>query len=158
MMVHIAFPSGNFPSDATDLQNDLETIAQNFLIVFPNIKLIYFSSMPYTGYSTWGQEPEPYAYEGGFGVKWAVQDQINGLSTLNWNPANGPVLAPWMSWGPYIWANGLLPRSDGFTWSCTDFINNGDHLNSPGGQSKGAFQVLNFFKTDSTTTPWFLKH
>ena len=61
---------------------------------------------------------EPYAYESAFAVRGMIQDQINGVAAMNYNPANGPVVAPWVAWGPYIWANGLLARRDGLTWPC----------------------------------------
>jgi len=44
-----------------------------------------------------------------------IADQINGNPALNNNPANGPVMAPLLLWGPYTWANGLLGRDDGLT-------------------------------------------
>jgi hypothetical protein len=62
-----------------------------------------------------------------------------------------------MSWGPYYWANGLLASEDGMVWTCQDLQNDGTHPASPSGDLKVAGQVLNFFKTDDTTTPWFLK-
>jgi len=53
--------------------------------------------------------------------------QINGNANLNWDPSKGPVMAPWMSWAAYDWANGLLARSDGLTWSCRDVMSDGVH-------------------------------
>ncbi len=108
-------PAGTFPSDMTKLQGNFESIANNLLLKFPNIKLAYFSSINYTGYSNGlkNLSNEPWSYETGFAVKNAIQDQINGNANLNYNIANGPVKAPWMSWGPYYWANGMNPRSDG---------------------------------------------
>jgi hypothetical protein len=151
-------PTGTFPSDTTNLQSELESIAQNLLIVFPNIKLAYYSSLNYTGYSNGvaNLDPEPYAYEAGFAVKNAIQDQLNGDPALNYNPALGPVTAPWMSWGAYYWTNGMLPRSDGLVWTCQDAKSDGTHPSNPVGRIKVSTQLLNFFKTDDTTTPWFL--
>jgi Abnormal spindle-like microcephaly-assoc'd, ASPM-SPD-2-Hydin len=150
---------GTFPSDAVPTQTDLETIAQTLHTYFPNLKLVYFSSRIYGGYSNGlkGQvNGEPHAYESGFSVKWAIADQINGDLALNYNAQLGPVMAPWMAWGPYDWANGLLPRSDGLTWSCQQF-QDGVHPSKTAGQENDANQLLNFFKTDTTTTPWFLR-
>ena len=151
-------PSGTFPSDMTKIQGNYESIAQNLLVKFPNIKLVYFSNMNYTGYSnglknlSW----EPYSYETGFAVKNAIQDQINGNANLNYNPANGKVLAPWIDWGPYYWANGMLPRSDGLVWTCQDLQNDGTHPSVPVGRIKVSTQLLNFFKSDDTASIWFL--
>jgi hypothetical protein len=151
-------PSGTFPTDMTNLQSQLETISQILLTTFPNIKVAYFSSFNYTGYSNGvaDLDPEPYAYESGFAVKNAIQDQLNGNANLNYNPALGPVLAPWMSWGPYYWTNGMIPRSDGLVWTCQDSKSDGTHPSNPVGRIKAATQLLNFFKTDDTATPWVL--
>jgi hypothetical protein len=147
-----------FPGDAQLLQGELETLAQSLKTTFPNLALAYFGSLNYTGYSQGVStiNPEPDAYETGFGDKWAIQDQINGNANLNYNPANGPVLAPWMGWGDYYWANGLLPRTDGTYWSCQDLGKDGVHPTYPGGQLKIAESLLTFLKSDTTATPWFV--
>jgi uncharacterized protein YjdB len=145
------------PPSISGLQAMLENIARNILIKFPNTKILYLGSVNYTAYSNGvvTDQPEPTAYETGFAAKSAIQDQINGVGNLNYNPGNGPVTAPWMAWGPYYWTNGLLGRSDGVTWSCQDANPDGVHP-SASGRLKTAAQLLNFLKTDATATPWFL--
>jgi hypothetical protein len=153
-------PAGTFPHDMLDLQSQLQSIAENLQGKFPNIKLAYYSSMNYTGYSDGAAtlNPEPWAYESGFAVKNAIQDQIGGDPAMNFNPALGPVLAPWVAWGPYYWANGMIPRSDGLTWSCQDMYIDGTHPSDPAGRIKVSTQLLNFLKTDDTASKWFLAH
>ncbi len=70
---------GTFPSDMAQQQSEVENEARNLQAFFPNIKLAYFSSRAYAGYSNALNtvNPEPYAFEGGFAVKWAIQDQLN---------------------------------------------------------------------------------
>ena len=151
--------TGTFPTDIAELQTEYETMMQTMHTLFPNLKMVYFSSRVYGGYSNGvghPDNPEPYAYEVGFAVKWAIQDQINGNLNLNYNPALGPVVAPWMSWGPYYWSNGMLGRKDGLEWDCADFSADGTHPSSQYGQLKVATALLNFLKTDDTTTPWYL--
>ena len=151
--------SGTFPTDIAELQIEYETMMQTMHTLFPNLKMVYFSSRVYGGYSNGvgnPDNPEPYAYEVGFAVKWAIQDQINGKANLNYNPALGAVVAPWMSWGPYYWSNGMLGRNDGLEWDCADFSADGTHPSTQYGQLKVATALLNFFKTDDTTTPWYL--
>jgi hypothetical protein len=152
-------PTGTFPTDMATLQSEYESIAQNLHTKFPNLKLAYFTSKFYDAYSNSvsGSNPEPYAYESGFAVKWAIQDQINGNANLNFDPANGPVMAPWMAWGPYDWTNGLLGRSDGLVWSCQDVTFDGVHPSKTGAELESNF-LLNFLKSDTTATPWFLAH
>ena len=150
---------GQFPGDMTSMQSDYESIMNNVHTLFPNAVLSYFSSRIYAGYSNGVKtiNPEPYAYEAGFAEKNAIADQLNGKSNLNYNPALGTVEAPWMSFGPYYWANGMLPRSDGWIWTCQDLQADGTHPSSPSGDLKVASQLLNFLKTDDTTTPWFVQ-
>lgn len=153
-------PSGTFPSDMTTLQANMESITQNLLTEFPNIKLAYFSTINYTGYSNGlkNLSNEPWSYESSFAVKNAIQDQLNGNSNLNFDPTKGTVNAPWMAWGPYYWANGLIPRSDGLVWTCQDLQADGTHPSLTVGRVKIATQLLNFLKSDDTASIWFLAH
>ena len=43
-------------------------------------------------------------------MKWLIEDQINGTSELNYDPNAGEVNAPWVAWGPYLWADGTTGR------------------------------------------------
>lgn len=145
----------SFPAQAQALQGDLEAIARNLRIHYPNVKLAYLSSRT-RSYTYWnGLSPEPAASESGFAVRWAVEKQINGDSSLNFDPANGPVLAPFLSWGPYLWADGSNPRGDGFTWLPADMVGDCTHPSDTGSQ-KIAHLMRDFFSTDATTVPWFL--
>ena len=65
--------------------------------------------------------PEPYAFESGFAVKWLIEQQIKGDPELNFDPAKGEVKAPWLSWGPYLWTKGDTSRTDGFYFVESDF-------------------------------------
>ncbi len=149
--------TGAFPADAIQLQNDLKEIVRIIKSRYANTKIVYLSSRIYAGYASSTLNPEPYSYQSGFSVKWLIEQQISGDPSLNFDPAKGPVLAPWLAWGPYMWADGTTPRSDGLTWICTDFQSDGTHPSSPQGQSKVAStQLLPFFKNNATATPWFL--
>jgi hypothetical protein len=107
-------PSGVYPTDMVQQENDMIAAIQNMQIYFPNLKLAYLESMHYGGYATNTPIilPEPYAYETGFAVQTVIADQINGQANLNYNPNNGPVVAPWLSWGTYDWANGMTPNGN----------------------------------------------
>ena len=149
---------GTFPAHAQALQADLEIIARNLKSRYPNIRLTYLSSRTraYTD-DLPTLNPEPFAYESGFSVKWTIADQIEGLGNLNFDPTKGAVVAPYLCWGPYLWTDGLDPRSDGFTWACSDVLATDFTHPSETGVAKVADQLLAFFKTDPTATPWFLK-
>lgn len=149
-----AGPTSGWPAYAQTLQARTALVVQNLHDRYPNLKLVYLSSRIYAGYASTTLNPEPYAYESGFSVKWLVEDQIGGSAALNFDPAKGPVEAPWLSWGPYLWADGLSPRSDGLTWECSDLAADGTHP-SPTGQQKVAQMLLDFFKADSTARLWF---
>jgi len=148
-------PSDPFPVHAQRLQADLAELARVLKSRFPELRLLYLSSRTYGGYASTALNPEPYAYESGFSVKWVIDAQISGDPELNYDPAAGPVKAPWLSWGPYLWADGEKARSDGLTWSCSDFGRDGTHP-SASGRWKVARMLLDFFKTDPTARPWFL--
>ena len=148
-------PSELFPTDAQILQEQLQTIVQIASDRFPNLKIAYLSSRIYAGYASTNLSPEPEAYHSGFAVKWLIEDQINGDSALNYDPMQGSVVAPWLAWGPYLWADGLTPRSDGLTWLCSDFVDDGTHP-SGDGALKVAGLLQDFFRTADTAVPWYI--
>lgn len=149
-----AGPTGGFPASAETLRSNLATIVRILKQKLPNVRLAYLTSRIYAGYATTSLNPEPYAYESGFAVKWLVESQIAGVDSLNFDPALGPVEAPWLSWGPYLWGDGMEPRSDGLVWPCSYFGNDGTHP-ALGARNLVADSLLAFFKRDETTVPWF---
>lgn len=147
--------AGDFPAKALALQADLTAVTQNLKARYPNLKLAYFSSRT-RAYTYWmGLSPEPVAYETAFAVRWLLEQQLNGDPALNYDPAKGPALAPWLSWGPYLWIDGLNPRSDGRVWEPADLLSDCTHP-SASGEQKVALMLQEFFKGDETTIPWFL--
>ena len=144
-----------FPLDALLLKADLREIIELLYERFPNLKIVYLSSRTYGGYATIDLNPEPYAYQSAFAVKWLIEDQIDGDVGLNYDPEKGTVYAPWLSWGPYLWADGLAAEHEGFIWEQSDFSFDGTHT-SPSGQAKVAGLLYHFLRTDETAVPWFL--
>ncbi len=151
-----ARPSEGFPGYAKKLQAELTKIVQLLPERFPNVKQVFLSSRTYGGYATTPLNPEPYAYESGFSVRWLIEEQIKGDPALNYDPKKGAVRAPWLSWGPYVWANGATKRADGFSYDINDFVEDDRTHLSPSGIDKVGRAMLQFFKTDSTTRPWFI--
>jgi hypothetical protein len=139
----IANENQPFPADSQQLEQDLQGIIAVLTAHFPNLRLIYLSSRIYAGYAVSTLNPEPFAYESGFSVKWTVAGRLAE-----------PNARPWVAWGPYTWADGLDARSDGLTWACSDFEPDGTHP-SPQGSNKVANMLLSFFTTNPTTQTWF---
>jgi hypothetical protein len=151
-----AQPTQGFPGAAQILRDDLRAVVQNLHAKFPNLKLCYLSSRIFGGYASTPLNPEPYAYESGFAVRWLIEEQIAGAPALNHDPLHGPVMAPWLAWGPYLWADGLVPRvADGLTWECADFAASDGTHPAASGRTKVARMLLDFFVSDPTTEPWF---
>ena len=154
----IAGESGALTNHAARLQGYLETIVRNAKALFPNLRLCYLSSRTRAYVYGSGLNPEPFAYETAFAVKWLIEKQLSGAPELNYDPAKGPVVAPWLSWGPYVWTDGLRGRSDGLLSVCPDDLESDfTHPSANGHVPKVGHQLLAFFKTDPTATPWFLR-
>ena len=149
-------PSKPFPAESKKLHEDLVATLHNLHDRFPNVKMAFLSSRTYGGYTELGGSPEPWAYETGFSVKWTVADQIAGKPEMNFDPAKGAVRSPWIEWGPYLWTDGVKGRKDGFVYLREDLKEDGLHP-SDKGSAKIAEMMMNFFKTDPATRPWFLK-
>jgi hypothetical protein len=99
-------PAGSNFEYARTIEGEHRQIVQLLKQRFPNLTMCYLSSRIYGGYATSALNPEPYAYESGFAVKWLIEKQLSGDPELNFDPARGVVKAPWLAWGPYLWADG----------------------------------------------------
>ena len=148
-----ASPSSGWPAYAAQLKNEIETMLQLLKQRFPNLQLAYLSSRIYAGYATSSLNPEPYAYESGFSVRGVIQDQLSGQGGIDYRSGQ----APWVAWGPYLWADGVRPRSDGLTWACSDLSSSDGTHPSSSGQQKVAAMLLDFMRTDATAREWFLQ-
>ena len=137
-------PSGRFPADARMLRDDLRTIVRILAQRFRNLRLVYLSSRTYGGYARTPLNPEPYAYDSGFAVKWTITERIRNRAGR-----------PWVGWGAYLWTDGAQGRADGLVWTCDDVAPDGTHPSSSG-RSKVAQLLLRFFTTDPTARPWFV--
>jgi hypothetical protein len=152
-----AGPSTGFPAATTTLMQDLGSVVRTLKDQLPNVRIAYLSSRIYAGYATTPLNPEPYAYESGFAVKWLIEGQIAGADSLEYDPAQGAVEAPWLAWGPYLWADGLNPRpGDGLAWACSDFaVSDGTHP-AVGARIKVTDLLLAFVHQDATAEAWYV--
>lgn len=148
-------PRGNLEDHGRRLQQDTEAVIRNARAKFPNLQIAYLSSRIYGGWSGGSLNPEPYAYESGFVVRWLIQDQAAGSAGLNHDATRGDVKAPVLLWGPYLWADGVRARkSDGLTWPRADLGPDGTHP-SDSGREKVARLILDFCKANPLAAPWF---
>jgi len=147
-------PPSAFPGHAQAMQANLVAAAQNIRTFFPNCRLAYLTSSHYHGYANQAGQ-EPFAYEHAFGVKWAIEQQINGDPALAF--AGPSAVAPWLGWAGYPWCDGASPRaSDGLAMTCpADFATDGQHP-STAGANKLASVLLNDLLDDWTAKTWML--
>jgi hypothetical protein len=156
-------PKVSLPSpdaDAYEMERGLAEVVRAAHARYPNLQQIFFTSRIYGGFAITPLSPEPYAYETGFGVKWLIQAQIDQM-------ANGGAIVdaqagdlaygttPWLGWSAYLWAEGMSARSDGLTWSASDFQSDGTHPSMSGRRKVGA-ALLEFLETSELTRCWFM--
>lgn len=152
----VALPNQN--ADAYRLVRQMGDITRSIKTRYPNAKIVFLSSRIYAGYATTNLNPEPYAYESGFAVKWLIEAQIAQMANGTIDPQAGDMnyntVAPWVAWGPYLWADGLNARSDGLIWRCNDLNDDGTHPSTAGRQKVGEM-LLSFLLTSPFSRPWF---
>ena len=143
-------PSGSLAEHGRKLERDTLAVLRNARAQFPNLRLVFLGSRIWAGNANGGLNPEPYAYESAFVVRWLIQKQMLGEREL------APDRAPVMLWGPYLWAEGTKGRKgDGLVWERADFSGDGVHP-SEAGRQKVAELLLKFFTTDPLARPWFV--
>src|SRR5262249_60278685 len=112
-----AGPTASLPAanaDARKLEASLGNIVRAVHIRYANAKIVFLSSRIYAGYADTTLNPEPYAYESGFAVKWLVEAQIRQMAGGGVDPTAGDLdfgsAAPWPPWGPLPLAHRNAPR------------------------------------------------
>jgi hypothetical protein len=148
---------GEFPAHAKKLESDLVTTLQLLKTRFPNLQIAYLSSRIYAGYATTSLNPEPYAFEGAFSIRWIINSQLSGDAKLNADPSKGQVNAPVVLWGPYLWGDGKTPRADGLVWNRDDLVERDGTHPSDSGRRKVADMLMKFFHSDPFASGWYLK-
>lgn len=147
----------NYPDPVEYLHQRLSEIVLTAKNQLPNLKIAFISSRTRSydintfGTQQHGLNSEPYAFLGAFSARRLIEEQIN-------NPVTGRlnlISSPYLTWGPYLWIDGQLPRSDGLTWQSSDLEPDCTHP-SPSGSEKASKQLLNFFITHPLTSNWFL--
>jgi hypothetical protein len=146
-------------ADAITLQATMGAIVRALKVRYPNLRMVFLSSRIYAGYATVPLNPEPYAYESGFSVKWLIAAQVRQVATGTIDATSGNLdyrsgVAPWLAWGPYLWADGTTPRADGLFWLQSDLDADGTHPSNAGVRKVGE-QLLAFFKTSPYSNCWF---
>jgi hypothetical protein len=154
MSFHVEASLGDFATSTDSSARLLTRAIRNARARLPNLRLLYLTPRTYAGYDTDPALTEPNAYWTGFACRQVILSQVTGDS-LNFDPARGAVVAPWIAWGPYLWADGMVPRSDGLTWACDAYTGNG-YIPSQSGRGQFADSLLAFVKAGATTAPWYL--
>ncbi|HEY3235293.1 MAG TPA: hypothetical protein VGJ84_11260 [Polyangiaceae bacterium] len=142
---------GEFPDHAQRLKENLVTVLNLAKQRFQNLQVVYLSSRIYAGFASTPLNPEPYAYESAFSVRWLIDEQQQGRPELAFDP--GP--APLVLWGPYLWADGIHARSDGLSWPRSMFADDGTHP-SQAGREQVAGLLLDYFASDVYARGWLL--
>lgn len=154
----VALPAAG--ADAYTIVAGLGNVVRTLKLRYPNLQIVFLSSRIYAGYAQAGTlNPEPFAYESGFAVKWLIEAQVtqgqDGPADARAGDLRAGVVAPWLAWGPYLWANGATPRDDGLVWVPGDFQSDFTHPNTSARQKVGAM-LLTFMKTSPQAACWFL--
>ena len=157
-------PTVRLPSANADAYATVISIGKGLRVLkvrYPNLQMVFVSSRIFAGFATTTLHPEPYAYENGFTIKWLVNAQIQQMRTGTIDPRAGDLSytagrAPWIAWGPYLWARSDRASSDGLRWASGDYISDGTHP-SASGRRKVADRLLAFFKGSPYTRCWLLR-
>ena len=101
-------------ADYHDLVESIAALSRRIGDELPSVQAIFHSSRIYGGYvapALVASRGEPVSYEGGFAINAVIGMQKNGELDD----------APWVGWGPYLWADGDEPNGSGIVWLPSDF-------------------------------------
>jgi len=140
-----------FPGKPNDVRVDIDSCLRVFKHKFPNIKVVYVLARTRTfgNLKYWNREPGPYYF--GWGCKWAIEDQINGVPGTRYKGTHS--VAPMITWGFYEWADSLPRKTDKFFWRSYESAD-GVHA-TPEGQDTLSKRFQNFLLTDRYAKNWY---
>jgi hypothetical protein len=146
--------SVTWPARPNIVKNDIENCMRVFKKKFKNVKLVYLLGRTRTfgNQRPWNREPSPYYL--GWGCKWAIEDQINGVPGTEYKGPNA--VAPMITWGFYKWAEMTPRKTDDFYWLLTE-TSDGLHATDRG-QDTLATRFQTFLLTDKYAGIWYAKH
>lgn len=156
-----SMPTVFLPDNAADAyayETNIGAVVRALHVRYPHLRVIYLTTREYAGYAVSNLNPEPYAYEYAYAMKWLIQAQVdqmrNGGSIVDQRAGdlNYNTVAPVLVWGPYTWATSV-PNSQGMSYTASDFQDDGTHP-SPSGIQKIASSLMDYFLT-SPYSPWF---
>jgi hypothetical protein len=165
------FPPANMP-DVCKIMMYMGIIGRLSKTYYPNVQQMFVEGRSYSGYSTWPVDPEPFAYEQSFAMKWVITAQLKQALGLYTSPSynnmtldigytgtscSGGACAPWIGWGPYLWAPACAAgqRSDGLCWNQSDFTS-ADYIHT---RSAGTgTPYVGIMKATSVTLPYMLSN
>jgi len=144
-----------FPGRPHQYRDEFEAAMRVCKAKFINLKLVYMNARTTTFNKKEIPNKEPCPYYNGWGQKFAIEDQINGVPGTKYKGLN-PV-APLFAWGWYQWADGTTtPRQDGFVWT-RSMTTDGLHATDEGLDTlSNRFQ--NFLFTDRAASIWYANH
>lgn len=147
-----------FPTAPLQLVNEYRKLLEVILLKYPNVKIAYINSRAYAGYSDNSSGPGlsfPRDYYNSWAVKWIIENQITNVTGFDYTGTNPSI--PFIDWATNSWANGNIPKLDGFFWDClNDFgASDGLHLSTVGEMKIGK-RLFNYFKTDTVSKIWFI--
>lgn len=126
-------------ADYYDLVANISALSERIGAEFPSVQAVFHTSRIYAGYAEerlQASRGEPISYEGGLAVNAVIE---------RWQSGELPG-APWIGWGPYLWANAATPNAAGVFWLPEDFRDGGlNHHPSEAGQTKVADALHEFF-------------
>lgn len=144
-----------FPDRPNIIKQRIKDCLRTMKKKMPNLKVVYVLGRTRTFPNTktpWNTEPSPYYF--GWACKWAIEDQINGVSGTEYK---GPgAVSPMLAWGFYQWADSLPRQSDKFYWRYSE-TKDGLHANEVG-QDTLASRFQKFLFADPNSSKWYAAH
>lgn len=139
-----ALPDPN--ADAYRMVEQFGDMLRKMSVEMPNVRQVFFSPRRHAECASPSSvNPEPYAYETGWAIKWLIGAQITQRASNQVDPRAGDLLGavPWIDWGPYLWDD---------SEPCSTF-SDGIHPNNVGRTIVSA--ALDDFFNASAQTGWY---